>query len=137
MTQFRPQFNNRINHGNAKAKSPGVTHTTKGVKAMKNLTYSAISYVAAALLLSGQALANPADLSGALSNNVPNGDQGVYLALNRYPVALPALSTTATNKASASTSVAGQNNEAYIDSLQRELKDQLDILIESQAFAAD
>ena len=115
---------------------------------MKNLTYSAISYVAAALLLSGQALANPADLSGALSNNVPNvsladsysvpvnlnGDQGVYLALNRYPVTLPALSSTATSKAS--TSVAG-NNEAYIDSLQRELKDQLDILIESQAFAAD
>lgn len=118
---------------------------------MKNLTYSAISYVAAALLLSGQALANPADLSGALSNNVPNGslednysvpvnlngDQGVYLALNRYPVTLPALSSTATSKASTSTSVAGQNNEAYIDSLQRELKDQLDILIESQAFAAD
>lgn len=123
---------------------------------MKNLTYSAISYVAAALILSGQAFANPADLSGALSNNVPNGslvskavsesvansygantDQGVYLALNRYPVTMPALSSTATSKASTATSVAGQNNEAYIDSLQRELKDQLDILIESQAFAAD
>ena len=36
---------------------------TKGVMMMKKLTYSAISYVVAILLLSGSVLAKPADVS--------------------------------------------------------------------------
>ena len=113
---------------------------------MKNLTYSAISYVAAALILSGQALANPADLSGAFNNSLNAGNstkhvdstemkQGIYLALNRYPVALPPLSTERSTADKASIDI--RNGEAYIDSLQRELRDELDILIESQDFAAE
>lgn len=113
---------------------------------MKNLTYSAISYVAAALILSGQAFANPADVSGAFNNNV-NADiiaknidsvemkHGVYLALNRYPVSLPPLSTERSTADTASINV--RNGEAYIDSLQRELRDELDILIEAQGFASE
>ena len=113
---------------------------------MKNLTYSAISYVAAALILSGQAFANPADVSGALNTDLNefNGHsvdmgtdikQGVYLALNRYPVSLPALSSTRATSDKASSNV--RNSEAYIDSLQRELRDKLDIIIESQDFTVN
>lgn len=106
---------------------------------MKNLTYSAISYVAAALILSGPVLANPADLSGAFNSDVNvvdvseysiDFDQGVYLALNRYPVTLPPLSSNSSTANKASNTVL--KSEAYIDSLQRELRDELDIIIEAQ-----
>ena len=97
---------------------------------MKKLTYSAISYVAALLLLSGSVFANPADVSGD-SKSVAERLSAVsksnfYLALNRYPVALPPMSQQKTR------SPVTKNSEAYIDSLQKELRDQLDILIETK-----
>ena len=98
---------------------------------MKKLTYSAISYVAAALLLSGSVFANPADVSGdskpVTERLSANSKPSFYLALNRYPVALPPM----TQNKSHSFSVTN-NSEAYIDSLQKELRDQLDILIETK-----
>ena len=98
---------------------------------MKKLTYSAISYVAAALLLSGSVFANPADVSGDSKSVAErlsaNSKPSFYLALNRYPVALPPM----TQHRSHSFSVTN-NSEAYIDSLQKELRDQLDILIETK-----
>ena len=104
---------------------------TKGVMTMKKLTYSAISYVAAALLLSGSVFANPADVSGdskpIAERLSANSKPSFYLALNRYPVALPPM----TQHKSHSFSVTN-NSEAYIDSLQKELRDQLDILIETK-----
>ena len=97
---------------------------------MKKLTYSAISYVAALLLLSGSVFANPADVSGD-SKSVAEHLSAVskpnfYLALNRYPVALPPMSQQINR------SPVTNNSEAYIDSLQKELRDQLDILIETK-----
>tara|TARA_S200000501_G_scaffold379012_1_gene446339 strand:- start:14885 stop:15196 length:312 start_codon:yes stop_codon:yes gene_type:complete len=98
---------------------------------MKRLTYSAISYVAAALLLSGSVFANPADVSGDTKSIAEhlgsNSKPSFYLALNRYPVALPSMSQH--NGRSLSFA---NNSEAYIDSLQKELRDQLDILIETK-----
>ena len=98
---------------------------------MKKLTYSAISYVAATLLLSGSVLANPADVSGD-SNLITerisaNYEPTFYLALNRYPVALPSMS-----QYRSPSSTFTSNSEAYIDSLHKELRDQLDILIETK-----
>ena len=98
---------------------------------MKKLTYSAISYVAVALLLSGSVLANPADMSGdskpIAERLIADSKPSFYLALNRYPVALPSLTQQRDNSFSAN-----NNSEAYIDSLQKELRDQLDILIETK-----
>ena len=98
---------------------------------MKKLTCSAISYVAAALLLSGSVYANPADVSGVPTQTaehvVDNSKPSFYLALNRYPVALPSMTQHIGHSFSATI-----NNEAYIDSLQKKLRDQLDILIETK-----
>ena len=98
---------------------------------MKKLTYSAISYVVAILLLSGSVLANPADVSGdskPIAERLNAGSKtSFYLALNRYPVAVPSISQHRGDSFSAS-----NNSEAYIDSLQKELRDQLDILIEAK-----
>ena len=98
---------------------------------MKKLTYSAISYVAAALLLSGSVFANPADVSGdskpAAEHLSTVSKPNFYLALNRYPVALPPMSQQKIRSLKADS-----NSEAYIDSLQKELRDQLDILIETK-----
>ena len=100
---------------------------------MKNLAYSAISYVAAALLLSGQVIASPADLSGAIDTDVSayhdETKQSFYLALNRYPVALPPLSP---ERLLSGAVLQNRQSEAYIDGLQKELRDQLDYIIESQ-----
>ena len=98
---------------------------------MKKLTYSAISYVAAALLLSGSVFANPADVSGdskpIAERLSANSKPSFYLALNRYPVALPPMTQHKSHSFSVTNS-----SEAYIDSLQKELRDQLDILIETK-----
>lgn len=98
---------------------------------MKKLTYSAISYVAAALLLSGSVFANPADVSGDSRPIAERFDAdskpSFYLALNRYPVALPPMAQHQRHSLSIT-----NNSEAYIDSLQKELRDQLDILIETK-----
>ena len=98
---------------------------------MKKLTYSAISYVAATLLLSGSVFANPADVSGDSTQIAErigaNSKPSFYLALNRYPVVVPSM----TQHRSHSFSVTN-NSEAYIDSLQKELRDRLDILIETK-----
>ena len=97
---------------------------------MKKLTYSAISYVVAILLLSGSVLANPADVSGdskPIAERLNAGSKtSFYLALNRYPVALPPMSQQINR------SPVTNNSEAYIDGLQKELRDQLDILIETK-----
>ena len=118
---------NNPNDDQPKASHP---QQTKGVMTMKKLAYSAISYVAALLLLSGSVLANPADVSG---DSKPVAERlstvnkpSFYLALNRYPVALPPMSQQI------SRSSVTNNSEAYIDSLQKELRDQLDILIETK-----
>lgn len=100
---------------------------------MKNLAYSAISYVAAALILSGQVFASPADLSGATDIDASayhdETKHSFYLALNRYPVALPPMSAERLLSGSA---LKNSQSEAYIDGLQKELRDQLDFIIEAQ-----
>ena len=100
---------------------------------MKNLAYSAISYVAAALLLSGQVFASPADLSGATNTDASayhdEAKHSFYLALNRYPVALPPM---APEQLLSGAALQNRQSEAYIDGLQKELRDQLDSIIDSQ-----
>ena len=97
---------------------------------MKKRTYSAISYVAA-LLLSGSAFANQTDMSGdsklITERLSTDNETNFYLALNRYPVKLPSVSRHKSQSSSVT-----NNNEAYIDSLQKELRDRLDILIETK-----
>ena len=100
---------------------------------MRNPLNSVISYVVVTLLLSGSVLANPNNVSENEQLHVKQGSRinadGYYLALNRYPVAIPPISTkrlyteTAPYKEGA--------NEAYLAGLQQRLRDELNFIIDS------
>ncbi len=99
---------------------------------MNRLFSSTASYVVAALLLSGQVLANPADLSGSLNklNDGQTVEQSFYLAFNRYSVDQPKISIDRlpTIESFRSKPV----SEVYLDGLQIKLRHELDSIIESR-----
>ena len=106
---------------------------------MGNLT-STFSFLLATLLLSGnilvsgQVLAATTDLSEQDHLNVTLeshvSENGYYMALNRYPVAIPPIKTQ--HQQAVDEPYQEGANEAYLDGLQQRLRDQLNFIIDSQ-----
>ena len=95
----------------------------------KTRLYSAISYVAAALFLSGTVLANPADLSGinpdTLHTQAETEHRPLLLALNdRTAVKQPGIERPAANEAT---------REAFLEAMQDRLRDALTAKIDADS----
>ncbi len=93
----------------------------------KTRLYSAISYVAATLLLSGPALANPADMSGINPNIL------ITQAETEHRPLLLALNDQVVVGKSAGESRAGNDaaREAFLEAMQTRLRDDLSAKIDA------
>ena len=98
-------------------------------------SYSAISYVAAALIaLSGPIAAAPADVSGAIDQQLPQtaetGKRGAYFALKEHPPAAQPIRMKPIKVSADRWNRPTLYDAGAIDELQEKLDAELDALIE-------